>query len=50
MKVYIVSEGELNTGHEASIRMVCANAILAEDIKKSFPYYNLVITEFEVIQ
>jgi hypothetical protein len=50
MKVYIVTEGKPNTGREFSIRGVCANEELAEQIQKAFPYYNLVITEYEVAQ
>jgi len=50
MKVYIITEGQPNSGHEFSIKCVCASGTLAEHIKKAFPYYSLVITEFEVIQ
>lgn len=50
MKVYILTEGQPNTGHEFSIKCVCGTAALAEHIQKAFPHYNLVITEYEVAQ
>jgi len=50
MKIYIISEGELNTGYEATIKCICARLELAEHIVKAFPYYGLKITEFDVIQ
>ena len=50
MKVYILSEGKINTGYESSIKCVCANLKLAEHIQKSFEHYNLEITEFDVIE
>jgi hypothetical protein len=50
MKVYIISEGKLNSGCEASVRCVCINERLAQNLVKfhSNNNCNLEITELEV--
>lgn len=50
MKIYIVSEGALNTGYESRIKCICASEELANHIAKSFIEYCLIVTEFDVIQ
>lgn len=50
MKVYIITEGKPNTGYDFTIAMVCISQNLAENIAKSFPHQNLVVTEYEVIE
>lgn len=47
--VYIISEGELNTGYESTVKCVCGTKELAEKIQKAFQYQNIQITEFEVL-
>ena len=48
-KVYIISEGNLNTGYEVSVKCVCGTKELAEKIQKAFQHQNIHITEFEVL-
>jgi len=53
MKVFILSEGKPNTGHEWSIRGACLKLETAEQISKVFSgtaIGGLEITEIEVIE
>jgi hypothetical protein len=49
VKVYIISEGRINTGHPCQIRCIVKDDGLAEKICDSFKWLGLSITEFEVI-
>jgi len=48
MKVYIVTEGKPNTGHEFSIRFATLRKDLALEIQKAFGYIGLEVLELDL--
>jgi len=50
MKVWIVSDGELNTGYESRVRCICSTEERAKQFAEVFSEYNICIKEFEVIE
>lgn len=49
MKIYIITEGMANMGHEFSIRCACLQKEIAEKFVEAFPHSGLYITPLEVI-
>lgn len=49
MKVWIVTEGEPNIGHEFRIACVCNTEEIALAMINAFPHYGVYVTEYEVV-